>query len=123
MAEGWLRHLAGERFVALSAGVEALGLNPGAVSAMREAGVDISAQRSQTIDGFLGDPPDLVVMVCDKAADLCPAFPETTEVQHWPFPDPAGAMGSPAEVRAEFRRVRDAIRIRIEGWLSTVAAG
>jgi arsenate reductase (thioredoxin) len=123
MAEGWLRQLAGERFEALSAGIEAHGLNPGAVRTMGEVGVDITAQRSETVDGFLEDPPDLVVTVCEHAAELCPEFPETTEVLHWPFPDPAGAEGSPAQVRQEFRRVRDAIRGCLESWLGAGSEG
>ena len=82
---GWLRDLAGERFESLSAGVEPQGLNPRAVATMREVGIDISAQRSQNITEFLADPPDLVVTVCDHAAESCPTFPGATQIVHWPF--------------------------------------
>ena len=121
MAEGWLRQLASERFECLSAGTEAHGLNPRAVEAMAAAGVDIAGARSKTIDAFRASPPDLVVTVCGDAAESCPTFPGATRVVHWPFPDPAGATGTDAEIRAEFAAVRDAIRARIEAWLAAGA--
>lgn len=121
MAEGWLRQLAGERFEALSAGTHPQGLNPGAVRSMAAAGVDIGGQRSQSIEEFLEDPPELVVSVCDQAAETCPVFPAATQRQHWPFEDPAHATGSVQEVRVFFDRVRDAIRERIETWLAAGA--
>jgi len=118
MAEGWLRELGGDRFEVHSAGIEAHGLNPRAVASMGQAGVDISAQRSQTLDGFLADPPDVLVTVCDRAAATCPSLPAKTEVIRWSFPDPASATGSEEELREVFARVRDSIRERIEGWLA-----
>ena len=69
MAEGWLRHLAGEHFEALSAGTHPVGMNPGAVAAMSAVGIDISAQSSDSITEYLEDPPELVVTVCDRAAE------------------------------------------------------
>lgn len=121
MAEGWLRHLAGDRFECLSAGTEAHGLNPRAVESMAAAGVDVTGARSKTIDEFRADPPDLVVTVCGDVAESCPAFQGATRVVHWPFPDPAGATGTDAEIQAEFAAVRDAIRARIEAWLAAGA--
>ncbi|MFT5050548.1 MAG: arsenate reductase [Chlamydiales bacterium] len=120
MAEGWLRALAGERFECLSAGTAPQGINPRAVAAMEACGIDISGQVSQHIDEFLAAPPDLVVTVCDHAAESCPTFPGTTDVVHWPFPDPAHAQGSEAEIAAEFAAVRDAIRERLEEWLGGI---
>jgi len=122
MAEGWLRELAGERFECLSAGTNPQGVNPRAVAAMKARGVDISAQDSQHIDAFLAAPPDLVVTVCDHAAESCPTFPGTTAIVHWPFDDPAHAQGSEAEIEAQFARVRDEIRERIDAWLQAGAA-
>lgn len=113
MAEGWLRHLAGDRYESLSAGTAPAGLNPRAVAAMAECGVDISGQRSKSVTEFLADPPSLVVTVCDRAAESCPTFPGRVEVLRWSFPDPAAARGSEAEVRRVFREVRDAIRARV----------
>jgi arsenate reductase len=121
IAEGWLRHLGGERFEALSAGVEPHGLHPRAVSTMREVGVDISGQRSEDIALYLDAPPDLVVTVCDRAAARCPELPASTPVLHWPFPDPASASGDACAVAREFAAVRDAIRARIEDWLASGA--
>ena len=114
MAEGWLRHLAGDRCEALSAGSQPAGfVHPLAVQVMREAGIDISRQKSKSIAGFLppaGEPPDLVVSVCDRAARECPVFPGTVERMHLPFDDPAHAEGSDDERLPVFRRVRDEIR-------------
>ena len=118
MAEGWLRHLGGGRFEALSAGTEAHGLHPLAVETMAGAGVDISGQRSETLDPYLADPPDLVITVCDRAAASCPVLSTPTPVLHWSFPDPARATGSETRVRGEFEEVSAAIRERIEGWLA-----
>lgn len=118
MAEGWLRRLAGDRFEVHSAGIQAHGLNPRAVATMEQAGVDISAQRSQTLEEFLAEPPDVVITVCDHAAASCPTLPAKTEVVRWSFPDPASATGSEKELTEVFARVRDSIRQRIEGWLA-----
>jgi arsenate reductase len=129
MAEGWLRHLAGDRIVALSAGTEPHGLNARAVAAMAAAGVDISAQASEHLDAYLppsSEPPDVVIAVCSKAADNCPIFPARVTTLRWPFPDPApggvDAGTSEAETTASFHAVRDAIRTRIEVWLADGAA-
>ncbi len=119
MAEGWLRHLGGDRFEVFSAGIEAHGLNPRAVAVMREAGVDISGQRSEVLDPGLLEKIDLVITVCGHADERCPAVPASCEKQHWPFDDPAKATGTEEEIMAEFRRVRDEIRAHIEDWLET----
>ena len=114
MAEGLLRHLAGDRFEVESAGTEATHVRPLALEAMREIGIDISGQRSKTIDS-LGDRRfDLVVTVCDSAREACPVFPGSTRRLHWSFDDPSAATGSERERLAVFRRVRDEIREKIE---------
>jgi arsenate reductase len=115
MAEGWARALIGDRVDALSAGVEAHGLNPRAVRVMQEAGVDISGQRSRTLEQLGTVVPDLVVTVCDNAAERCPVFPGRTAKVHHAFRDPARAQGTDDEVMAVFREVRDEIREFVEG--------
>jgi len=114
MAEGWLRELAGDRFEVFSAGIEAHGKNPRAIDAMAEAGVDISAQQSEILDTELLKTIDLLVTVCGHADGHCPVIPVACTKVHWPFDDPASATGSEAEIMAEFARVRDQIRSRIE---------
>jgi len=114
MAEGWLRHLAGDRFEAFSAGIEAHGQNPRAIAVMQEAGVDISGQDSKILDPELLKTINLLVTVCSHADAHCPAVYIPGKREHWPFNDPARATGSEEEVMAEFRRVRDQIRTRIE---------
>ena len=109
MAEGWLRHLAGNRFEVSSAGTNPAGLNPGAVEAMKESGVDISTHRSKHLNEFAGMRFDYVVTVCDRAKETCPIFPGARAVLHWSFDDPAKTKGSDDERRTVFRRVRDEI--------------
>jgi len=109
MAEGLLRHLAGDRFEALSAGTRPAGLNPGAIEVMREIGIDISTHRSRHVDEFVAQEFDWVITVCDSARETCPVFPGAAARLHWSFDDPAAATGSVQERRAVFRRVRDEI--------------
>src|SRR5919112_1661896 len=114
IAEGLLRHLAGDRFEAHSAGTEATHIRPLAIRAMDEIGVDISVQESKTLDRYLGEPFDYVITVCDDVNEACPFFPGAREQLHWSFPDPSRVTGD-YEVRLRaFRKVRDALRARIE---------
>jgi arsenate reductase (thioredoxin) len=119
MAEGLLRHLAGERFEAFSAGTEATHVRPLAIKAMADLDVDISQQESKTLDRYLGEPFDAVITVCDQAAEACPVFPGARRRLHWSFPDPSKATGSEAEQLAVYRQVRDDIRQHIERELLT----
>ena len=114
MAEGYLRHVAGDEFEAMSAGIEPKGLNPLAVEAMKEIGIDISRQTSKDVTSFLGQAIPYVVTVCDNAKARCPIFPRTYKFLHWSLEDPAEAVGSHDEKLAVFRRVRDEIAQRIE---------
>jgi arsenate reductase len=114
MAEGLLRHLAGDRFEAHSAGTEATRVRPLAIRAMQELGVDISAQESKTLERYLDQPFDKVITVCDQANEACPVFFGARERLHWSFPDPSRATGTEHEQLAVYRTVRDAIRERIE---------
>lgn len=114
MAEGFLRELGSGRFDVASAGTEARGLNPLAVQAMAEQGIDISLQESKTLDRYLDDQFDLVITVCDEANEACPYFANAKERRHWSFPDPSAVSGDDMTRFAAFSVVRDAIRERIE---------
>ena len=114
MAEGLLRHLAGERFEAHSAGTEATHVRPLAIRAMDEIGIDVSGQESKTLDRYLGERFDYVITVCDEANEACPFFPGANNRLHWSFEDPSQATGSEEERLKVFQRVRDEIRERIE---------
>ena len=93
-------------------------VNPLAVEAMREAGVDISQQRSKNVTEYLGQHFPVIITVCDNAAKNCPIFPGPALRLHWPFQDPAEATGTPEERIAAFRKVRDEISLRIQSWIA-----
>jgi arsenate reductase len=113
MAEGLLRHLAGDRFEVASAGTEATSVRPEAIEAMAELGVDISGQSSKTLERYLEEPFDHVVTVCDDANEACPVFPGAKSRLHWSFRDPSRAEGSEEERLQVFKTVRDEIQGRI----------
>jgi arsenate reductase len=118
MAEGLLRARGGDHYTVFSAGTHPRGVHPLAIQVMREIGVDISAaagHRAKSLDEFKGQSPmDLVVTVCDDAAEECPYFPGARRQEHWGFPDPSAVTCSEEERLAAFRSVRDAIARRIE---------
>lgn len=114
MAEGFLRHLAGDRLEVFSAGAQPTGLNPAAVEVMKEIGIDISDQRSKSVDEFAGQAFDYVITVCDNAKESCPVFPAATKRIHWSLDDPAAVQGSELERLAAFRRVRDELRKNLQ---------
>jgi arsenate reductase len=117
MAEGWARHLLGDRVEAWSAGVIAAGLEPRAVQVMREAGVDISGHQSKHVNELLTIPFDRVITVCDHAAEVCPIFPGKVRMMHHGFADPpslARSARTEAEALRRYRRVRDEIRAFVE---------
>ncbi len=120
MAEGLLRHLAGDRFEVFSAGTRPSVVNPLAIEAMQEVGIDISGHRSKSLTEFLDQPFDYVITVCDQAAEACPVFPGPAQRIHWSFPDPAAVTGTPDVRLAAFRRVRDAINKQLRAWLATM---
>ena len=119
MAEGWLKHLGGDAYEVFSAGIEAHGKNPRAITVMKDAGVDISNQDSEVVDIELLESLDLLVTVCSHADAHCPIFSIKGKREHWPFEDPAKASGTEEDIMREFARVRDQIRTRIECFLST----
>jgi arsenate reductase len=114
MAEGYLRHAAGDQFEAMSAGIEPKGLHPLSIEAMRELGIDISQHASKNVVTLLGQHVPYVVTVCDEARERCPIFPGTWKFLHWSFDDPAVAVGRHDEQLAVFRRVRDEIIRQID---------
>jgi arsenate reductase len=114
MAEGLLRHDAGDRFDVFSAGTRPSAVRPEAIAVMRELGIDLASHRSKHVDSFAGQAFDYVLTVCDKAKESCPIFSEQTPGQtvriHRGFEDPAVLTGSEEARLALFRRVRDQIR-------------
>ena len=122
MAEGLLRHLAGDRFEVHSAGTEATLVRPEAIAVMGELGIDLSGHESKTVDRYLGERFDWVVTVCDRARETCPYFPGAENTAHWSFDDPADATGTSGERLAVFRRIRDDIADRLQSFLGANGA-
>lgn len=123
MAEGFLRHLAGEGVVSASAGTKPKQIHPLAVRVMHEAGVDISRQSSKGVESVIGQPWDFVITVCDRAKESCPIFPGGADRIHWAFDDPAEAEGSEEQRLRVFRRVRDEILARLRLFVSAQHLG
>jgi arsenate reductase len=117
LAEGVLRVAAKDRFLVASAGSKPAGyVHPLAIRAMAEIGIDITSHTSKHMDGFLGQPVETVITVCGNADQACPIFPGQVNRHHWPFEDPAHAIGTEDEKLAVFRRVRDEIRSVFEAY-------
>lgn len=118
MAEGFLRHLAGDRFAAHSAGTAPTQVNPLAIEVMREKGIDLSAQHSKDVAGYLGRHFPYIITVCDNAREHCPIFPGPALRLHWSLPDPAAAQGTREEQLAVFRQVRDHIERQVREFIA-----
>lgn len=119
MAEALWNDLGAGAWEAVSAGSRPAGyVNPLAIEAVAELGLDISQNKSQSVDEFAGERFDLAVTVCDHARDACPVFTNAAETLHWPFDDPYYADGDDEQKMAEFRRVRDEIRAKIADYLA-----
>ena len=110
IAEAYLRHFAGEKAAIYSAGVETHGVNPRAISTMKEDGIDISQHTSNNIDEYFNIDFDFVITVCDNAKERCPFFPTNAKKFHHNFPDPAKASGTEEEILEQFREVRQMIK-------------
>lgn len=119
IAEGYLRHFAAGRAEVFSAGVETHGVNPKAIETMKADGIDIAQHTSNNIDEYKNISFDYVITVCDHAREVCPFFPSGAEKFHFNFPDPAKATGTPAEITAEFDRVRDMIKQYSKDFITT----
>ena len=124
MAEGLLRSMAPDKFEVRSAGAAATGLNPNAARVMAEIGVDVDEQQSKPVDVFAQQTFDYVVTLCDDSENgPCPVLlGESGKRLHWPFEDPASAVGGDEDVLAVFRRVRDQIRTKLERFVEEEAA-
>jgi len=118
MAEGLLRHEAGDRYEVYSAGTHPTLVRPEAIAVMNEIGIDISGHRSKSIDEFKGRDLDTIVTVCDHAKESCPVFPGGTQRLHWPFEDPASVTGSEEDRKDAFRKIRNLIHSRIKVFLA-----
>ena len=123
MAEGFLRHIGGERFDVHSAGTVATAVRPMAVQVMSEAGVHISAQTSKALKPYLHEPWDFVITVCDDANEACPVFPGGKSRLHWSFPDPSKASGTDEEKLAVYRNVRGQIAQRVRDFAASTSSG
>lgn len=121
MAEGLLRHDAGERFEVESAGTMASFVRPEAIAVMRELGIDISAHRSKNVEEFEGQKFDYVITVCDNARETCPVFFGAAKKVHRDFEDPAAVTGTGEQRLAIFRRVRDELRGYLREFSNAVA--
>ncbi len=119
IGEGLLRHIGGDRVEALSAGSRpAAQVNPYAVRAMAEIGIDIAGQRPKHISEFAGQRIDWVIAVCSRAAQDCPFFPGARATLHWFYDDPAAVQGSDEEIMGAFRALRDDLARRLTAWLA-----
>ena len=119
MAEGMLRAWGGGRFEAFSAGTVATAIRPEARAVMEEIGIDISGQRSETLEPYLGEPFDWLITVCDQAREACPTLPGVDRQDHWSVDDPSLVAGDEAARLAAFRRARDDLAGRVR---SVIAA-
>jgi arsenate reductase (thioredoxin) len=124
MAEGVLRQAAGDLVDVQSAGSRPAGyVHPKAIEVMREIGIDISSHTSKHMNEFLNRDVDTVITVCGNADQACPMFPGQVNRYHWGFEDPAKAKGSEEEISAEFRRVRDEIKLVLEAYAAGLREG
>ena len=114
MAEGLLRGLSRGGIEVRSAGTKPSQVNPLAIEAMKETGVDISGHRSKSVEEFAAQRFDIVITVCDNAKETCPIFPGAPGRIHWSFPDPATVEGSHEEKLRAFRDVRDGLQQRLQ---------
>lgn len=132
IAEGYLRYLLSQRQnqkaelhkrtdLICSAGVETHGVNPIAVKIMSEDNIDISKHTSNNLNEYLNETFDYIITVCDNAAKHCPVFPGNAVKLHFPFDDPAKAVGTEDEILDEFRRVRDEIKMKMLSWLESLS--
>lgn len=124
LAEGILRAAAGDLVEVASAGSKPAGyVHPKSIAVMKEIGIDISGHTSRHLEEFLGRNVDTVITVCGNAGQACPMFPGQAHRFHWGFDDPAHATGTEEQVLAEFRRVRDQIRLVFEAYAAGLRRG
>jgi len=114
MAEGFAKNILSSDWEVRSAGIEAHGVNPLAIKAMSEVGIDISKNESKLIDNEYLNQCDIVVTLCGDAKDRCPMTPASVKKVHWPLIDPAQATGTDTEIMNVFRQVRNQIKENVE---------
>ena len=123
MAEGYLKHFAGNKAQVYSAGVETHGVNPKAIEIMKEDGIDISKHTSNNVNEYRDNDFDYVITVCDNAKERCPYFPSGAKKFHHDFPDPAKATGTDEQMRQQFRDVRNKIKDYCKEFVSEIFKG
>ena len=121
IAEGLLRHTAGDKVEVFSAGSQPSQVNPFAVRAMDDRGIDIRSHESQHLNMYLTTEFDYVITVCDNAAETCPIFPGKAQRIHWSFPDPAAVEGSEADVLASFITVRNGLEEKLTAFAQGIS--
>ncbi|OGI23520.1 MAG: hypothetical protein A2287_05325 [Candidatus Melainabacteria bacterium RIFOXYA12_FULL_32_12] len=114
MAEGLLHHYYGDKYEVYSAGTKPSIVHPKAIQIMQEIGIDISNQRSKSVNEFKNESFDYVITVCDNAKESCPIFPGKSKRLHWSFIDPAEAIGDTEQVLTVFRMVLEQIKQKID---------
>ncbi|QKX07570.1 arsenate reductase ArsC [Aquimarina sp. TRL1] len=117
MAEGYLRHFAKEATTIYSAGVETHGVNPRAISIMKEDGIDISSHTSNNLDEYLDITFDYILTVCDNAKERCPFFPGKAERFHYNFFDPSKITGTEEEIHKAFEKTRNEIKTYCDNFI------
>jgi arsenate reductase len=120
IAEGYIRNYRGESLEVYSAGIETHGVNPKAISIMKEDGIDISSHTSNHISEYYNIEFDYVITVCDNAKENCPYFPSKAKMLHYNFKDPAKATGSEEDIMQQFRKVRDEIKAYCRKFVSII---
>ena len=121
MAEAYLNKLSGDRFEAQSAGIEPGKLNPVVVASMKEDGIDISGNKTKSVNDFLDKKMDYVITVCDATSgERCPFFPGAVKRLYIEFPDPSALQGTFEEKLEKTRKIRDNIKLKIKELASTL---
>lgn len=120
MAEGFARELGKGLIEPYSAGIIAAGVNPRAIAVMKEAGIDISGQKSEEINEDLLRTMDIVITLCSNAEESCPYTPPEIKRIHWPVKDPVGTIGTEEEIMKEFRRARDEIKNKMLEFINSL---
>ncbi len=118
IGEGLLRHLAGDKYDVYSAGVEPSRVHPMSILVMKELQIDISKQTSDDVNDYLNSGIDIVISVCDSAAQSCPSFPGNVRRIHWSIKDPFHGWDVDESKLPDYRRTRDDLKARIEAFLS-----
>lgn len=121
MAEGFAKEFGRGLIEVHSAGLMAAGVHKRAIAVMKEIGIDISEQKSKSINLYLLGQMDIIITLCENAEVACPTTPSGIKRIHWPIKDPVGTIGTEEEIMNEFRRARDEIREKVQGLIEEIA--